>query len=95
MFLWPADCRAASTRRDSVPLALAEDLKTYANQLDTTVEPKCPSCGEEHQTVGNWLQRCPNAVALRQHLFGEPSSPLSVLATNLGSVLALARKTPL
>ncbi len=26
-------------------------LKAYANQLDTTVDPKCPSCGEEPQTV--------------------------------------------
>ncbi len=68
-------------------------LKAYANQLDTSVDPKCPSCGEEPQTVEHWLQRCPNAVALRQNLFGEPSSPLSVLTTNPGSVLALARKT--
>ncbi len=68
-------------------------LKAYANQLDTTVDPKCPSCGEELQTVEQWLQRCPNAVARRQQLFGEPSPPLSVLATNPGSVLALARKT--
>ncbi len=56
-------------------------------------DPKCPSCGEEPQTVEHWLQRCPNAVALRQQLFGEPSPPLSVLTTNPGSVLALARKT--
>ncbi len=40
-------------------------LKAYANQLDMTVDPKCPSCGEEPQTAEHWLQRCPNAVALR------------------------------
>ncbi len=68
-------------------------LKAYANQLDATVDPKCPSCGEEPQTVAHWLQRCPAAVALRQQLFGEPSPPLSVLTTKPGSVLALARKT--
>ncbi len=44
-------------------------LKAYANQLDTAVDPKCPSCGEEPQTVENWLQRHPNAVALRQQIF--------------------------
>ncbi len=26
-------------------------LKANANQFDTTVDPKCPSCGEEPQTV--------------------------------------------
>ncbi len=68
-------------------------LKPYENQLDTTVDPKCPSCGEGPQTVEHWLQRCPNAVALGQKLFGEPSPPLSVLTTNPGGVLVLARKT--
>ncbi len=55
-------------------------LKAYADQLDTAVDPKCPICGEEPQTVEHWLQRCP----LRQQLFGEPSPPLSVLTTNPG-----------
>ncbi len=64
-----------TTRRDAVLLARLRAghtplLKTYANQLDTTVDPKCPSCGEGPQTVEHWLQRCPNAVALRQQLFG-------------------------
>ncbi len=56
------------------------------------IGPKCPSCGEELQTVEHWLQWHPNAVALRQQLFGEPSPPLSVLTINPGGVLALARK---
>ncbi len=77
-FAWPTDCWAVSSRRD---------------QLGRTVDPKCPSCGEEPQTVEHWLQRCPNAVALRQKLFGEPSPPLSVLTTNPGNVLALATTT--
>ncbi len=69
-FSWPVDCRAASTRRDAVLLARLRAghtplLKAYANQLDTTVDPKCPSCGAVPQTVEHWLQRCPNAVALR------------------------------
>ncbi len=98
MFSWPADCRVVSTRRDAVLLARLRAghtpiLKAYANQLDTIVNPKCPSCGEVPQTVERWLQRCPNAVALRQQLFGEPSPPLSALTTNPGSELALARKT--
>ncbi len=58
-------------------------LKAYAKQLDTEVDPKCPSCGEEPQAVEHWLQQ----------LFREPSPPLSVLIANPGSVLALARKT--
>ncbi len=84
-------------RRDAVLARLRAGhtplLKAYANQLDTTVDPKCPSCGEEPQTVEHWLQRCPNAEALTQQLFGEPSPPLSVLTSNPGSGLALARKT--
>ncbi len=97
-FSWPADCRAVSTRRDAVLLARLRAghtplPKAYANQLDTTVDPKCPSCGEEPQTVEHWLQRCPNAVALRQQLFGKLPPPLPILTSNPGSVLALARKT--
>ncbi len=30
-------------------------FKAYVDQLDTTVDPKCPSCGEEPQTVEHWL----------------------------------------
>ncbi len=91
-------CRAAPTRRDAVLLARLRAghthlLKAYANQIDTAVDPRCASCGEEPQAVEHWLQRCPNTVALRQQLFGEPSPPLSVLTANPGSVLALARKT--
>ncbi len=45
-FSWPADCRAVSTRRDAVLLPRLRAghtplLKAYANQLDTTVDPKC------------------------------------------------------
>ncbi len=29
----------------------------HANQLDTSVDPKCLSCGEEPQTVEHWLCR--------------------------------------
>ncbi len=87
-----------STRRDAVLLALLRAgvtplLKAYANQLDATVDLKFPGCGEEPQTQGHWLQRCPNAVVVRQQLFGESSPSLSVLTTNLGSVLAHARTT--
>ncbi len=96
-FSWPADCRAVSARRDAVLLTRLRAghtplLKANANQLDTAVDPKCPSCREEPQTVRHGLHRCPNAVVRRQQLFGEPSPPLSVLTTNAGSVLALARK---
>ncbi len=92
------DPDTTTTRRDAVLLAHLRAghtplLKAYANQLNMTVEPKCPSCGEEPQTVEHWLQRCPNAVALRQQLFGELSPPLSVLSLSPGSVLALDRKT--
>ncbi len=42
----------------------------------------------------NWSVHADNlAVALGKQLFGEPSPPLSVLTTDPGSVLALARKT--
>ncbi len=97
-FFTAGQLSVVSTRRDAVLLTRLRAghtplFKAYGNQLDTTVDPKCPSCGEEPQTVERWLQRCPNAVAVRQQLFGEPPPSLSVLTTNPGSVLALARKT--
>ncbi len=97
-FSWPADCRTASTQHDAVLLARLRAghtplLKAYANRIDTAVDPKCPSCEEESQTVENWLQRCPNAVTMRQQLFGEQPPPLPVLTNSPGSVLALAMKT--
>ncbi len=86
-------CLHVARLRSPHPSMRGSHSTPYANQLDMTVNPKCPSCGEEQQTVEHWLQRCPNALALRQQLFGEPSLPLSVLTTNPGSVLALAKKT--
>ncbi len=93
-FSWPTNYRAVSSLHGAVLLTrlLAHPLtppllKAYANQLDTTVDPYCPSCGGKPQTVEHWLQRFPNAEALRKQLFGEPSQPLSVLTTNPGSVL--------
>ncbi len=59
-FSWPADFRAVSARRDPVLLArlrsghIPPTLKAYANQLDKTVDPKCPSCGEVPQSVEQW-----------------------------------------
>ncbi len=60
MFSWSADCRAASMRRDAVLIARLRTghtplLKALANQLDTVVDSKYPSCGEEPQTVEHWL----------------------------------------
>ncbi len=40
----------AQQRAGHIPL-----LQAYANRLDTTVDPKYPSCGEEPQTVEHWL----------------------------------------
>ncbi len=45
----------------------------------------CSSCGEEPQTIEHRLQLCPNAVALRLQLFGEPFPTLPVLTTKPGS----------
>ncbi len=47
---------AVSTRRAAVLLVRLRAgrtpiLKAYANQLDTAVDAKCPSCVEEPQTV--------------------------------------------
>ncbi len=88
-------CLHAARRRSPRPSTSWSNplLNAYANQLDLTVDPKCPSCGEEPQIIEHCMQRCPNAVVLRHQLFGEPSPPLSVLTTSLGSVLSLARKT--
>ncbi len=68
MFSWPADCRAAYTGRDAVLLARLRAGHTP----DTTVCPKFPCFGEEQQIVEHWPRRHPNAVALKQQLFGEP-----------------------
>ncbi len=68
-FSWPTDSRAASTRLDTglldhVRADHTPHLKAFANRLDTMVNPKCPSQGEEPQTEEH-----------RQQLFGEPSPP--------------------
>ncbi len=76
-----------------LPAGYTPLFKDYDTQLGTTVNPKCPSCGEESHTVEHWQQRSPSVVALRQQLYGESSPSLPVLTTNPGSLLALARKT--
>ncbi len=68
-------------------------LKAYAHLLNPAVNPTCPLCKGEPQTLEHWLQRCPNLDGLRQHTFGSPSPPLGVLMTDLEKVLALARAT--
>ncbi len=68
-------------------------VKVYANLLDPSADPLCPFCKEEPQTIEHWLRRCPRLDATRQNIFGSPSPPLKVLATDPERVLALARVT--
>ncbi len=72
------------TRAGHTPL-----LKAYANLLD----PLCPLCKGEPQTIEHWLRRCPRLDAPRQSIFGSPIPTLEVLTTNPERVLALARVT--
>ncbi len=57
-------------------------LKAFADHLDIFIDPICRNCGEQLETI----EHCPNALAMRRLLFGEPSPPLSVLTTDPGSV---------
>ncbi len=68
-------------------------LKAYANLLDPSADPLCPLCKEELQTTEHWLRRCPRLDATRQNIFGSPSPPLKVLATDPERVLALTGVT--
>ncbi len=91
---WKADCIATSNQADGVLLASLRSghtpfLKAYAHLLD----PTCPLCKEEQQTLEHWLQRCPILDALLQRTFGSPSPPLGVLPTDPEAVLVLVRAT--
>ncbi len=93
-FSWKTDCIATSNRANDVLLACLRSghtplLKAYAHLLDPAVDPTCPLCKEEPQTLESWLQRCPNLDVLRQHTFGSPSQPLGVLTTDLEKVMGL------
>ncbi len=68
-------------------------FKAFANLLDFSADPQCPLCKEEPQTIEHWLRRCLRLDAIRQNIFGSPSSPLLVLTTYPERVLALARVT--
>ncbi len=94
----PTERIATSNRADAVLLDRLRAghtpiLKAYAHLLDPAVDPSCPLCKEEPQTLEHWLQGCPNFDGLRQHTFSSPSPPLGVLTTDTEKVLALARAT--
>ncbi len=95
---WPwctADYIATSNRVGAVLLARLRSghtplLKVDAQLLDPAVDPTCPLCKVEPQTLELWLQRCPNLDVFRQRTFGSPSPPLRVLTNDPEKALALA-----
>ncbi len=59
-FSWSKDCMTTSNRADAVLLARLRAgrtplVKAYANLLDPSVDPMCPLCKEEPQTIEPWL----------------------------------------
>lgn len=68
-------------------------LAKYRNLLDPGVDPTCPQCGLEDQTVDHWLHRCPASVNHRLRVFGSINLPPNVLCTHPTESLALAKAT--
>ena len=67
------EAKKITSKKDSVLLAqlrsgLCKILKAYANLLDPTVDPTCPLCTPEPQTLEHWLD-CPATAKDRFEFF--------------------------
>ena len=54
-------------------------LAAYRTRLNPDLDPTCPRCGEEPESLEHIVQRCQASEALRVDCFGHPSPPLSDL----------------
>ncbi len=67
-------------------------LKAYANQLDTTVDPKCHSCREEPQTAEHWLQRRSNSNSLVNHAYRSQLLPPTLSPPSLRALGTISQQ---
>ena len=54
-------------------------LAAYRTRLNPDLDPTCPRCGDEPESLEHVVQRCQASEALRADCFGHPSPPLSDL----------------
>ena len=54
-------------------------LAAYRTRLNPKLDPTCPHCGKEVETLEHFFQRCNATMAHRVDCFGQPSPPLSDL----------------
>ena len=50
-------------------------LAAYRTRLNPDLDPTCPRCGEEPESLEHIVQRCQASEALRVDCFGHPSPP--------------------
>jgi len=92
------DRRETASRKDAILLAQLRSghcirLQSYKHLMDNSVDPNCPRCGQEPQTLEHWLD-CSDTLQARLEIFGTTEElPLSTLWTVPGKSVALARRT--
>ena len=72
------------TRHEEVHMAQLRSghsnyLVAYRTRLNPELDPTCPRCGEEVETLEHFFQHCNATMAHRVDCFGKPSPPLSDL----------------
>ena len=67
-------------------------LAAYRTRLNPELDPTCPLCGEEVETLEHFFQRCNATMAHRVDLFGHPSPALSALKGRQRQVLTYLRR---
>ena len=85
------------SKKDAVMLAQIRSghsrlFKAYANLMDPTVDPTCPSCKEAAHTVEHWMD-CQSTLAARYELFGTTEPRLELLSEEPSLSVALAKRT--
>ena len=74
--------KVSLTRHEEVRLAQLRSghstfLAAYRTRLNPELDPTCPLCGEEVETLEHFFQRCNATEAHRVNYLGQPSPPLS------------------
>ena len=89
--------KVSLTRHEEVRLAQLRSghstfLAAYRARLNPELDPTCPLCGEEVETLEHFFQRCNATEAHRVNYLGHPSPPLSDLKGRQRQVLLYLRR---
>ena len=89
--------KVSLTRQEEVRLAQLRSghstfLAAYRARLNPELDPTCPLCGEEVETLEHFFQRCNATEAHRVNYLGHPSPPLSDLKGRQRQVLLYLRR---